>query len=213
MTPRILVRVCLVALCVAGASRSSFAQESVNQATVSGVITDAQGAAVRGAAVIARQTETNVTFDTIADDQGRYRFPYLKIGPYEITATAAGFDATTRPVVLTVGSAFDVPLSLNISGLTDTVAVTATAALIETARSQIAGTITRPKWRRSRSTDGTSSTWHCSFPASRFRTSAARSCSPRRRRFPALACRSAASAIFRTTTSSTAFRRMTMPRG
>ena len=56
------------------------AQETVNQATVSGRVVDPQGAAVPGAVVSARQTATNVTIDATTDAEGRFRFSYPGIG-------------------------------------------------------------------------------------------------------------------------------------
>ena len=66
------------------------AQETVNYASVSGRVTDPQGAVVAGAEVTARQTETNVVGGAITDTEGRFRFPYLRVGPYEITVRQPG---------------------------------------------------------------------------------------------------------------------------
>jgi protocatechuate 3,4-dioxygenase beta subunit len=60
-------------------SANAYAQETINQATISGRVLDAQGAAVPGAAVSGRQTDTNVTVQAITDTDGRFRFPYLKM--------------------------------------------------------------------------------------------------------------------------------------
>ena len=46
---------------------SAFAQETINSASVSGRVTDQQGAVVPGAQVAARQTETNVTAEAVTD--------------------------------------------------------------------------------------------------------------------------------------------------
>lgn len=50
------------------------AQETVNSATVSSVVTDPSGAVVVSASVMARQTDTNLTSTTATDNQGRFRF-------------------------------------------------------------------------------------------------------------------------------------------
>jgi hypothetical protein len=116
-------------------------QETVNFASVSGRVTDPQGAVIRGASVTARHTETNVTATATSDDEGRFRFPYLRIGPYEITAKQAGFADATRALTLTLGAAYELPVSLGLGEVTATLTVTAPATVLETARSQIAGTI------------------------------------------------------------------------
>ena len=68
--------------CYAMASGTiAYAQETINQATISGRVLDSQGAAVPGATVSVRQSDTNVTAQAITGADGRFRFPYLKIGP------------------------------------------------------------------------------------------------------------------------------------
>jgi len=91
------------------------AQETISQASVSGRVTDPQGGVVPGAVVTARQTETNVTAETITDQGGRFRFPYLRVGPYQVTVRLQGFADATRALTLTVGSAFDLPVTLVIA--------------------------------------------------------------------------------------------------
>jgi len=67
----------LLALCMCvGASAS--AQETINTGAISGRVTDPQGAVVPGATVVARQIETNVRMEATTDQQGPFRFPYLR---------------------------------------------------------------------------------------------------------------------------------------
>jgi len=116
-------------------------QQSVDYATVSGRVTDPQGAPVPGAQVTARQTETNVTVQIVTDGAGRFRFQHLKVGLYELKVEVQGFADLSRNVNLTAGSAFDLPLTLTIAGIDTTVTVSGGATLLDTARSQIAGTV------------------------------------------------------------------------
>jgi outer membrane receptor protein involved in Fe transport len=132
----------VVVACYAIASgKVASAQETINQATISGRVLDSQGAAVPGATIAARQTATNVTAETVSDNEGRFRFPYLRIGSYEVTVRVDGFKENTRTLTLNAGSAFDIPITLEVAGLDATVTVAAHAHMLETARSQIAGTI------------------------------------------------------------------------
>src|SRR5262245_39205227 len=103
------------------------AQETVNSASLSGRITDAQGAVVPGAQVTARDTEAGVTTETVSDAEGRFRFPYLRVGQYEVKVHVPGFADSTRSVRLTIGSAFDLPVSIAIAGMAATVSVTSDA--------------------------------------------------------------------------------------
>lgn len=117
------------------------AQQSVDYASVSGKVTDPQGGVIPGAQVSARQTATNVTAETLTDAAGRFRFPYLKVGQYELKVRMQGFADLTRTLNLTVGSAFDLPVVLSIAGVETQVSVSSDASVVETARSQIAGTV------------------------------------------------------------------------
>jgi hypothetical protein len=139
-------RLACAALCLVLA-KSAGAQETVNLASVSGRVTDPQGAAVPGAAVTARHTETNVSREATTDDQGRFRFPYLNVGTYEVVVRLSGFADLTRRLTLTVGSAFDLPITLSVNGVVENVTVTGAATLLEAARSQIASTVSQTEVR------------------------------------------------------------------
>ena len=140
-------RIVVFALCVVASAHIAAAQETVNFASISGRVTDPQGAGVPGAQVTARQTETNITGETVTDQQGRFRFPYLKVGPYEIKVRLQGFAEATRSLTLTVGSAFELPVPLKVAALDTSVTVTGEATVLEAARSQIAGTISQTEVR------------------------------------------------------------------
>lgn len=133
----------LLALCAALSATTVAAQETINYASVSGRVTDPQAAIVRGARVTARQTETNVTAETTTDADGRFRFPYLRVGPYEITVHQEGFADVTHKLTLTIGAAFELPVSLKIPELTTNVVVSGQTTVLEAARSQIAGTVSQ----------------------------------------------------------------------
>ncbi len=138
---RFMGRVFLFAICVCVMTRALAAQETINYGTISGRVTDPQGAVVPGASVTVRQSETNLTRDTLTDQEGRFRFPYLRVGRYDVVVHLAGFTDATQTVNVTVGSAFELPLRLGLAGLETSVDVTSNVAVLESARSQIAGTV------------------------------------------------------------------------
>jgi hypothetical protein len=133
-----LVPTCCALLAAPAVAR---AQETINYASVSGRVTDPQGAVVPGARVTARKTDTNGMAETVTDMEGRFRFPYLKVGPYEFRVQLEGFKDSARTLTLTLGSAFDLPISLALATLDTSITVTADAPVLEAARSQIAGTV------------------------------------------------------------------------
>src|SRR5438045_9492935 len=60
-------------------------------ASVSGIITDASGAAIPNATVTATNTATNVNTEARSDATGRYLLAQLQPGAYRLDSTAAGF--------------------------------------------------------------------------------------------------------------------------
>jgi hypothetical protein len=117
------------------------AQEAIAYASVSGRVTDPQGALITGAIVTVRQTHTSVTASVATDGAGRFRFPYLRVGPYELMVVADGFEPARQTLLLNAGAAFELPIGLRVSGLVESVAVRAESPIVESARSQIATTI------------------------------------------------------------------------
>ena len=105
---RVLGLVCALLAC----ARSSPAQQSVDLASISGRVVDPSGAVVRGAEVTARHVDTNVTAKAATDAEGRFRFPYLKIGPYIVTVRQPGFRDAAQSLTLSAGAAFELPISL-----------------------------------------------------------------------------------------------------
>ena len=117
------------------------AQESLTTGSVTGRVLDPGHAAVPRAALSATKVDTNQSYTAETDAQGRFRFPYLPVGLYRISAQATGFAQATQQVQLTVGAAFDLTLQLSISGTTTNVQITALPPVIETDRSQIGETV------------------------------------------------------------------------
>lgn len=73
----------LRALCLLGLAAVPYlAQESIHYASLSGRVTDPSGAIVEGARVTARHVDTNLSAAMVTDSEGRFGFPYLKLGPY-----------------------------------------------------------------------------------------------------------------------------------
>src|ERR1051325_8910556 len=138
----------IVTACAALLAGVAAAQETVNFGSVGGRVVDEQGAVVPDARVVARQIDTNQAADAATDGSGRFRFPYLRVGRYDVIVSRPGFADATRPVTVTIGSAFELPITLRVAGVDATVSVSAEAPLIETARSQIAATVAQAEGRR-----------------------------------------------------------------
>jgi len=119
------------------------AQESIQYGSISGRVEDTTGAVVQNAKVGALQKDTNITSTLLTDKDGRFRFPYLSVGEYQITVQHPGFADATRTVNVRLGSAFELPIELSVAASSSQVSVTSQTDLLETARTQIAGTISQ----------------------------------------------------------------------
>jgi carboxypeptidase family protein/TonB-dependent receptor-like protein len=138
----------IVCAALACARPIAASQQSLDYGSVSGRVTDPQGGVIPGAQVIARQTETNVSTETITDVGGRFRLQHLRVGPYELKIHIDGFADLTRSLRVTAGSAFDLPLTLALSGISTSITIVDEPPLIDTARSQIAGTVPQTEIER-----------------------------------------------------------------
>ena len=76
------------------------------------------------------------------DNAGRFRFPYLPVGEYVVTIHDTGFSDAKRSLHLTVGGAFDLPITLT-PGSSEAITVDAVVPVLEADRSQVAGTISQ----------------------------------------------------------------------
>lgn len=131
----------IVLLVVFAWSLTAQSQQTVTSATLSGRVEDSSGAIIQGAAVTIRNVETNATQTTVSDDEGRFRFPYLKVGSHELVLEKSGFGRLTRQLTLTVGQTVDLPLKLAVVDVAESVDVTTDLPGVESTRTQVAETL------------------------------------------------------------------------
>ena len=138
-------RVSAVALAIAllASTVPVMGQQTIDVASISGRVTDSSGAVVPEARVEARHTATSVTSTATTDREGRFRFPYLRVGPYEVAVQLPGFRNGTRALTLTAGAAFELPIVLAAAGVETSVTVSGSDTVLDAARSQIASTVSR----------------------------------------------------------------------
>ncbi len=139
------IRLCFFCIClILSLGVVARAQQSVTSATLSGRIEDAGGAVVTGASVIATNLETQQQLNATTDDEGRYRFPYLRTGTYDLKIDATGFSPVTKQLTVSVGQAVDLPIKLDVAGVSAQVNIGTDIPVVETVRTQITETI-RPR--------------------------------------------------------------------
>jgi protocatechuate 3,4-dioxygenase beta subunit len=131
------VRLVVVSLLSLVCAAPVLAQTSTT-ASMSGRITDAQGAVLPGATVTLTDRATAQARVATTDERGRYAFFTLPAGLYDLSVTLNGFKASsvtgmvievTRPAVQDV--------SLELGGVTEEVSVNATAETLMIRRDSV----------------------------------------------------------------------------
>src|SRR3989440_4749973 len=111
--------------------------------SVTGVVTDAQGALVPGAQVTLTDTATKTAQTTTTNDSGRYVFASVNPGLYDVVISKTGFKvhkAAAQKVSL--GTALTLDVALEVGALTETVVVTSQAGTeLQTNNATIGNTI------------------------------------------------------------------------
>lgn len=104
------------------------------RATISGTVSDPAAARIPGAAVEAKNLETNAVVNTVTNDSGSYVLPFLPTGKYTISVSLTGFKTAVREnVELRVGDRMQLDFQLEIGGISEQVMVSGEAPLLETA--------------------------------------------------------------------------------
>lgn len=113
-------------------------------ASVLGYIRDSSGAVVPEAKVILTNLATNVKQTATSDNEGKYEFSSVRIGEYQISTEAPGFQgARTEKFTVTTNARQRVDVTLQTGSVTTTVEVTAAAQMLESetsSRGQVVGT-------------------------------------------------------------------------
>lgn len=115
------------------------AQENAN---INGTVTDPSGAVVPNASVKLVNTETNDTRTGVTNGSGIFNFPGLRIGHYNLTVTAPGFQASsTTGIVLNVAQTLPENIVLSVGNAQQTVSVEANALRVQTETSEVSNLI------------------------------------------------------------------------
>jgi hypothetical protein len=135
---RPLARALCAFLSVFVTAGSAFAQE----ASVTGVVTDATKALLPGVTVSATNVDTGNQTTAVSDEGGRYRLLNLPPGIYKLQSELAGFSTVVvSGVELRVGQNATVPFELKLANLNETITVTGETPFVDVSSSQVAGNV------------------------------------------------------------------------
>src|SRR5262245_8258489 len=117
---------------------------SAQEALVTGIVSDETKATLPGVTVTASQVDTGRVFNAVTDERGEYRLRGLPAGRYQLKAELSGFSTVVIDgIELLVGQNRDIPLSLKVASLAETLTVTAESPLVDISSTQVAGNVDR----------------------------------------------------------------------
>jgi hypothetical protein len=121
---------------------SAVQAQSAASGTITGRVTDPQGAVVANATVTARNVSTGMERSATTTGTGSYTIPNAPPGTYDVSVAASGFAKGVSHVELQVGDQRDVNFQLTVGGTSTTVEVSGEAPLIETTKTEVSTSIT-----------------------------------------------------------------------
>ena len=127
LTLSVIAVVALIWTCFSGAASA----QSITTGDLAGIVTDASGAVVPGAAVTLKSAGTGDSQVHTTDGAGAYRFALVKPGDYEVTVKASGFQSLTHPVTVDIGQVTALNLQLQVGAEAQSVEVSSAAPLIQ----------------------------------------------------------------------------------
>ena len=105
--------------------------QNATTGTIGGVVRDAQEGVLPGAAVVAVHAGTGTRRETFTRADGRFSLLNVPVGAYDLEVALTGFGTQALTgVVVTLGESTEVPVTLQLAALTETVQVTAEASAV-----------------------------------------------------------------------------------
>ncbi|MEZ5394485.1 MAG: carboxypeptidase regulatory-like domain-containing protein [Bryobacterales bacterium] len=98
-----------------------------------GTVQDPSGAVIPGVSVLTKNTRTGLEWDTSTDEAGRFSFPRLPVGEYQVQVTADGFrQFLSEPFRLDADQNREVTATLEVGATTESITVSGAVAQVDT---------------------------------------------------------------------------------
>jgi hypothetical protein len=120
---------------------ATFAQS--DRGTLTGTVTDPQGAVIPNAKLTAVSTETGADYATVSTPTGNYTIAQLPAGGYTLTVDVGGFKKYQhKNIVIQSAQTERLDIVMQVGSSSETVTITAEAALLKTESAEISANIT-----------------------------------------------------------------------
>jgi hypothetical protein len=130
--------------------------------TITGTVTDPQGAAMVGVTVVVTNTGTGLPRNFATNNSGIYVAPLLPPGTYDIAASHTGFATFERKSIgVQVGQTVRVDIEMPLAGQQSLVTVTAETPLLQTEKTESSQNINETLLTICRPDRGAGSSLHC----------------------------------------------------
>jgi Carboxypeptidase regulatory-like domain/TonB dependent receptor-like, beta-barrel len=138
MKSRIIKAFALIAFAIL-TSAIAFGQVT---SSISGAVTDPNGAVVAGATVTVKNAASGSEFKTITSNQGTYNVSSLGAGKYVVVVTASGFkSATAQDVEIDAGTPATLNVTLEVGQASETVVVQGGGEIVQTQTANVSTTL------------------------------------------------------------------------
>jgi hypothetical protein len=141
LRPNRPVRLILAVLVVAQFSSSTLAWAQFNTGEIRGMVRDNSGGVLPGATVSVRHAASGLEMQRITDHEGRFFFPALRIGNWDVRVTLSGFALQSQNVVLEIGGTLNLEFTLGLEGLAERVTVEGRIPLLQAHTAEISDVI------------------------------------------------------------------------
>jgi hypothetical protein len=123
---------------------SSRAGAQIASGNIYGTVADEQGGVLPGVTVTLVATSIGgQPRTTITDESGRFRFLNLDAGNYKVSVDLQGFARQERDVIVTTGVNLEIPISMRVSTVQESVTVTAETPVIDVKKVGTLTTLTK----------------------------------------------------------------------
>src|ERR1700704_4061294 len=130
----------MVALCLGVASTGG---AQIATGNIYGTVSDQQGGVLPGVTVsVVAKSIGGAPRTTVTDAGGQFRFLNLDTGTYTVTVELAGFTKQARDVIVNTGVNANIPFTLAVGGLAETVLVTGASPVVDVKKTGTSTTLT-----------------------------------------------------------------------